>query len=312
MPCGTGCTFTTGGIANGFHANHEIFYPSIDNWVRYDAQGTVHFGSTNFIEIDHVADNSESSLSMQYAVGDLNNPPVFNLSKTSNTSIGTVNPNYVFHNWTSFNGTNHQYSLIAGNNACTPVAVGDEVEITYPSNGSIIKVGELFNFNADFDSYEGNTWATSWDWKIELYHSGGSYLYLEPDRGGVYSGYFSSSWQEEAVKNVPCYNWARDFNGNIRGKVTAIAHINDGGATGDEIDIALNDEVTYIQNRNFRGSWTVAGRNILIGSDVNPNETQGPVTITNGAFVIDACDTVTIMNNFTVDTDIYGATLEIK
>lgn len=57
----------------------------------------------------------------------------------------------------------------------------------------------------------------------------------------------------------------------------------------------------YVQNTTFNSDAVFIAPNVIIGSDVNPSETQGPVSVESGASVrINASQSVRIMNGFKV------------
>ncbi len=66
---------------------------------------------------------------------------------------------------------------------------------------------------------------------------------------------------------------------------------------------------TYIQNVTYTASNNIIGRDIYIGSNINPIATEGPVVIESGSITFDATNSVTIKNGFECKM---GATLEIK
>ena len=66
--------------------------------------------------------------------------------------------------------------------------------------------------------------------------------------------------------------------------------------------------VVYLQNESLENNLNVDAEQVVIGSNVASNRSQGPVTVENGSSAISTSDGTTIHNDFEVKM---GASLEI-
>lgn len=98
-----------------------------------------------------------------------------------------------------------------------------------PPSTHVITPGVNFSFNAIFDSYDCYTYASTFKWKMELYHSNGSYTFMNATLPGTINSCGSSStWTSTAINSLPDYEWERNEDGNINGKVTVETIDNNG------------------------------------------------------------------------------------
>jgi hypothetical protein len=101
-----------------------------------------------------------------------------------------------------------------------------------PSNTYEITPGTNFSFYGLFDSYNCNTWAPTFNWKMELFHSTGSYVIMSSTTVGYLDYplhcYTSSQWKGTAISSLPNYVWMRNEDGSINGKVTLETKDNNG------------------------------------------------------------------------------------
>ena len=302
----------------GPHTFYEVYYPTKFAWIAGDpAQKSLHFHHPTNVEICKGLDSDiiENLFSASMTTGQLvgnETPPsglLFGHTGANVSSLGTLDANQTYEYYTIFYGPiwNVTKPLIF-NSSDQDILVGpfDYVTIKNPPSGfplfsentKVISLGKQANYYAEFHSYDGETWATTWDFKIELYHTGGTYTYMESTGKPDFGDY--SFWQPIAQVSLPCYNWAR-YNGNINGKIIAKAHTNDGWAPTDEMVIEVKD-IYYIQNKNFTSTESIATSNFCIGSNVDPSQTAGPVKIKNGANVtFDHCNELLIEGDFEVE-----------
>jgi len=313
-------TFSQGATGTGYavgHGFYEVYYPTKFSFLAGDpAQHTVHFYHVSTIKegngLDSDWNKNISNLSVKGTVGLSETAPsgltVNRRAPYVTASISNLSNNTSYEQHDFFYGpsTNFEYLF---NSSDIDIMTGpfDHVAITDPppgfphfsQNSTVFSSGDQVNFYTEFDSYDGMTWSTLWDWKIELYHTGGTYTYAESttiDYGDC------SYWQSTTSSSLPCYNWARDFDDNIHGKVIATAHVNDGWLVEGEWIIGINDHV-YIQNQIFTSTETIQGGIIHVGSNVDPTQSQGPVIIENGANVtFDYCNEIIIEGDFEVET----------
>ncbi len=231
-----GGAYIAGGGLAGAHAIHEIYYPSIDNWVRGDGQGTVHYTNQNFIKEAHGPDTEATGFKVTFSYSSGSPPPQVNFSRSINTTIGSVFANYSYVSHHNFGGSNSGEHLFAVDNSAYPVGIYDDVEIT--EGTANFSPGNIVSFTADFTSGWGDTYATEWDWTMILHHTGGTYLYHEglnlPDLGN------QSIWNFTSSLSLPNYDWVRDFNGNIYGLVQATSTDNNGEYNTGEFPISIN------------------------------------------------------------------------
>ncbi|MBN1187849.1 MAG: T9SS type A sorting domain-containing protein [Bacteroidales bacterium] len=146
--------------------------------------------------------------------------------------------------------------------SCDPIVVGpyDDLYISDPPantpfppmssdimqpNTYNFSPGDNINFYAEFSSYYCNTFALTFNWKIELYHKSGTYEYMVATTQGYDSWptacKSSSQWKATAPTNIPDYDWERNEDGTINGKIIVQTLDNTGYVnTSDEVYITVN------------------------------------------------------------------------
>jgi hypothetical protein len=83
--------------------------------------------------------------------------------------------------------------------------------------------GDNIRFYAQFNSGYCDTYAWTFNWKVELYHKTGTYEYMTATTQG-YDNWptyckSSSQWKTTASSNIPDYEWERNEDGSINGKI---------------------------------------------------------------------------------------------
>ncbi|MCP4457158.1 MAG: S8 family serine peptidase, partial [Cytophagales bacterium] len=87
-----------------------------------------------------------------------------------------------------------------------------------------------------YDADPTGDYATSYDWKMEFYHAGGTYLASQYSTG---QGSTSNWYVTINESSLPDNSWIRDADGNVKGLVTVSCMDNDGYSHSDEWEIGL-------------------------------------------------------------------------
>lgn len=161
VPFRTSGSITLGQSGPGFHAVHEIYYPSEGSWVEGDGQNSVHFLTLNFIKFAHAPDEDDIPPMFSASVS-----PDFTYTKNSNISstIGNLSANYTYEDDHTFNGTLSNCVLLEAHRHCIATGIFDKVEIV--SGPDQFKTGESVSYEAKFTSGDGTTYPTNWNWEI--------------------------------------------------------------------------------------------------------------------------------------------------
>lgn len=134
----------------------------------------------------------------------------------------------------TWEGFTLKYVTVIILNPPPPMGIEDWVEIT--GGPIVLSMGETVNYNAEFHSVYGNSHAVEWNWYLFLEHSGGDYVLSEFHQGD----WFISNWENiEIPTSLPNYDWVRNNNGNINGRVSVGVLDSDGYYHGDEFEIEL-------------------------------------------------------------------------
>jgi len=97
----------------------------------------------------------------------------------------------------------------------TPTGIEDGISIE--SGPNFFSPGDNVTYTAQFIDIGDPSVLINWDWKIELIHSEGSYIYAT---GYIPLSWNYSTWQISTSSSLPTnYDWLRDEDGNIFGKV---------------------------------------------------------------------------------------------
>jgi subtilisin family serine protease len=100
-----------------------------------------------------------------------------------------------------------------------------------------ISINESNRYYAYFyDADPTGDYAVSYDWEMEFYHAGGTYLANQHSTGQA----STSNWYVTINESsLPDYSWIRDANGNVKGLVNVSCVDNDGYGHSSEMDIGL-------------------------------------------------------------------------
>jgi len=271
IPYKTTGHITMGTKGPGFHATHEIYYPSEWNWVCGDGQSTVHFTSVNFLKTNH-ADDGNETINKISAV--LSPDFTFTQSSSLSSSIGNISANYSYKNDYPFSGTNSGIVLVKGYMNCIPTGINDEVAIINgPDN---FKTGENVYYEAEFTSGSGYTYPVNWSWQILLYHSGGTYNLCNETDG-------LSFWYPTTTPLLPSYNWLIDPVGKIYGEVVVTVEISDGDFKTDKLAVSVEEcqginiiNQTYSTNTTEQGCYiTLENVNVQNGAKLTLDSEMG-------------------------------------
>ena len=124
------------------------------------------------------------------------------------------------------------------------------------ANQATIEPGISYNYCAVFiDEAPKGDYAISYDWKLELYHSGGTYI---AGTGSTGQGSESSWLVTVNSSDLLDKSWARDESGNIKGKVIVTAVDNDGVSHRDDMNIGIK----YVPNKPIIYNHTVTNSSI--------------------------------------------------
>ena len=242
---------TIGQDGPGFHAVYEIYYPSLEKWVRGDGQGTVHHTEPNIIKFNHELD--EETTGIKRTIGYTGLKPVFDYGTSISSSIGSVTANYQYVTEYAFAGSVAGL-LFSSHQDCIGTGINDIIEIT--SGTGNFKAGEDVFYSSTFTSYEGNTWPVSRYWSIELYHTNGTYLYASQDNPQQ----VGSSWGIKTNPILPDYKWLLDGNGQIFGEVHVDALLNDGDIVSAKMPLSIEEcDGVVVSNQTYTASTTIAG-----------------------------------------------------
>jgi hypothetical protein len=248
LPFRSGGSISAGESGPGFHAIHEIYYPSEGDWVRGDGQASVHYTDQNFIKFAHAPDEEDIPVRISYVPS-----PSFTYTYSSGISstIGYVTTNYNYEADHYFSGTNNSSVLLQAHRHCIATGIFDKVEIVYGPDE--FKTGESVSYQATFTSGDGTTYPVNWSWEIILYHSGGTYT-LASDYNA------SNLWGAATEPLLPSYNWLIDPLGNIYGEVIVTVDINDGDFKTAKLPVSL-EECTglYLLNKTYTSNTTKQG-----------------------------------------------------
>ena len=119
------------------------------------------------------------------------------------------------------------------------LGIEDKVVIsTYNGRSpSEISPNESNNYYAYFyDADSTGDYATSYDWKMEFYHAGGTYLASQVSTS---QGSNSNWYVTVNESSLPDNSWIRDSDGNVKGLVTVSCVDNDGYSHSDDWEIGL-------------------------------------------------------------------------
>jgi|694.fasta_scaffold22659_5 hypothetical protein len=114
--------------------------------------------------------------------------------------------------------------------------VNDYIYILNPS--TILAQGTNYQFNATFIDEPPYTVPVSWSWEIELYHSGGKMILKSYT---VNQMVYSNTWNINIGSLIYGYNWLRDCNGNVLGKLKLKCKDSDGIYHLDEYQIGIKE-----------------------------------------------------------------------
>lgn len=249
----TPITFSSGangvGDLNG-HACYEVYYPTLSNWIPGDpAQQTASFTHAGNVWYGHYPELPKTNVRMSVS-GTLEPgmagptglgfgaPPIPFIESPLSISEDF---DYVYHN--EFSGSLNKAGNILLNSSDQelpepPVGPNDNLTIKNPPSGLVyppiggtvipnntlnFAPGENISFYAQFSSYYCNTAAVTYNWKVELYHSEGTYTYISESTSG-YDGWPSSCescthLSISAPTTLPDYEWQRNDDGTIHGKI---------------------------------------------------------------------------------------------
>ena len=252
------------GTMSGLHAVYEVYYPD-KGWIMGDPQRTVHFVSTHFVRFGHGADDCDllaSVSNLKIPLGD--SPPVIHyLSMCGDVTY--FGNSYDFDSFSVFQSTNsgkYLYSVAP----YFVTGIFDEAEIA--SGSDLFKSGESVSYIADFTSGTGSTYPVSWDWNIQLYHSGGTYTLASQNEG-------ASLWGTRTEPLLPSYDWLIDPAGNIYGEVSATATVNDGDIVGATIPVSVEECMElYVSNQTYSANTTKNGCYITLEDVVVQNNAK--------------------------------------
>lgn len=169
-----------------------------------------------------------------------------------------------------------------------------------PPNTTEFLLNQQLSFYAMFTSYYNNTYPTEWRWKLELYHANETYTLISATRPAL-QGYYDL-WQPTAPSSIPDYDWNRNEDGTINGKITVETTDNNGYYNFDEkfIRVIYGCNTKILQNMTFIYD--------IILSDCNINIEN--VTIQNNCNVIfDYSEELNIIGDFEIEL---GSSVEIK
>lgn len=320
MPFPSGFTtpsLTTGGAGPGYHATHEVFYPSLNDWISGDGQGTVNFVKPNFVRFGHTQDRSSLAAGFKVHWDGAHPLPTITRAEPINTSISAITANFASsNNYVPFGTAGNGNVLLGFYDFCSPVGLFDAISITnppsgtdnckfseLPDNSNVFNIGNNINFSANFASYQCATSVTNLKWSIELYHSNGVYSYIYPTSSGsshcygtfCSGGYF---WEHSTHSNLPEYNWIYDLNGNIYGNIKVTATLSDNDILEDTKPVSVNCDISW-QNVAVNTNQTFGGcnaeiENVTIQDNCDVIFNINDETVIYGPFEVEVGSTFTI------------------
>lgn len=115
------------------------------------------------------------------------------------------------------------------------VGVEDDIDIT--TGTTLVYQNSSASYSAQFYDYAptGDYIVGSWTWDFVLLHDQGEYTYAS----GTSWGSSSTSWSPSTGTVPSGYNWIRDANGNVTGKVKVSAVDNDSHFHYDEMTVGI-------------------------------------------------------------------------
>jgi len=286
------------------HAVYEVFYPTMQNWVRGDAVNfAANFGWPTMIKSASGPDGTISN----WGGGNISHPqnqhPVLGSSIAFSTTVGSFTNTLKYEYNDIFTGALKNVYLFGINDKTPVVGEFDYVKISEPPantpgppDGSImppntltLALGSKASFYANFTSYSGDTYPVSWDWEIKLYYNGGTYSLIAENLAAWLDTW---RWTPTISGTLPNYDWVLDSNGNIYGEVTATVHINDGYTKSDKISIGVVPPpcIPSITNTTITTNTTINGcsdftlQNVTIQNNASLNIIPAGNTTVNGPF----------------------------
>lgn len=264
-----------------YHAVYEIYYPSLGNWVSGDGQGTVHFTVPNLIKFNHEldAENTEASMSITFSGIQPSISRGFNIA----SSIGSITSNYQYVKESAFGGSLAGI-LLSTHQDCLNTGLFDKVAIV--SGPDLFKTGENVFYQAVFTSSDGTTYPVNWNWVIQLYHSGGTYVLSNKNDG-------TDLWATTTNPLLPAYDWLIDPLGKIYGEVVVTVGINDGDYKAATFPVSIEEcNELHIANQTYTSNTTITGCYVTINNVSVQN---------NSSLIVNSEMGVTINGDFNVN-----------
>ena len=178
------------------------------------------------------------------------------------------------------------YSVIYKNENATWVNTGLFDKVAIVSGPDLFKTGENVFYQAVFTSGDGTTYPVNWNWVIQLYHSGGTYVLSNKNDG-------TDLWATTTNPLLPAYDWLIDPLGKIYGEVVVTVGINDGDYKAATFPVSIEEcNELHIANQTYTSNTTITGCYVTINNVSVQN---------NSSLIVNSEMGVTINGDFNVN-----------